>query len=77
MKNVRRKKLCVLNSLSLSNSRHSISLQAVKKLQEIVTNPTQKNPFNLRPTGGSSRRQNNDRKEHNDIRRLEQGLQEV
>jgi len=45
---------------------------AVKKLQEIVTNPIQNNPFLNRPT--SSRRHDRDRNERNVARRLEQAL---
>ncbi|CAF1421258.1 unnamed protein product, partial [Rotaria sordida] len=44
---------------------------AVNKLQEIVTNPMQHNPFYSRPTGGSRR---HDRNERNVVRRLEQAL---
>lgn len=44
------------------------------KLQEIVTNPLQKNPFLSRPTGGS-RRHDRDRNERNVVRRLEQALE--
>ncbi|CAF3906554.1 unnamed protein product, partial [Rotaria magnacalcarata] len=47
---------------------------AVNKLQEIVTNPMQHNPFYSRPTGGSSRRHDRDRNERNVVRRLEQAL---
>ncbi|CAF3673868.1 unnamed protein product [Rotaria socialis] len=47
---------------------------AVNKLQEIVTNPMQHNPFYSRPTGGSSRRQDRERNERNVVRRLEQAL---
>jgi chromosome segregation ATPase len=47
---------------------------AVKKLQEIVTNPIQNNPFLPRPTG-SSRRHDRDRNERNVARRLEQALE--
>ncbi|CAF1596153.1 unnamed protein product, partial [Adineta ricciae] len=47
---------------------------AVKKLQEIVTNPIQNNPFLSRPTG-SSRRHDRDRNERNVARRLEQALE--
>ncbi|CAF3046312.1 unnamed protein product, partial [Rotaria sp. Silwood2] len=46
---------------------------AVNKLQEIVTNPMQHNPFYSRPTGGS-RRHDRDRNERNVVRRLEQAL---
>jgi len=49
----------------------------VKKLQEIVTNPIQNNPFLSRPTGGSSRRHDRDRNERNVARRLEQALEVV
>lgn len=48
---------------------------AVKKLQEIVTNPIQNNPFLNRPT--SSRRHDRDRNERNVARRLEQALEVV
>jgi len=48
----------------------------VKKLQEIVTNPIQNNPFLSRPTG-SSRRHDRDRNERNVARRLEQALEVV
>ncbi|CAF3958209.1 unnamed protein product [Rotaria sp. Silwood2] len=47
---------------------------AVKKLQEIVTNPIQNNPFLSRPTG-SSRRHDRDRNDRNVARRLEQALE--
>ncbi|CAF4771522.1 unnamed protein product, partial [Rotaria sp. Silwood1] len=47
---------------------------AVKKLQEIVTNPIQNNPFLSRPTG-SSRRHDRDRNDRNIARRLEQALE--
>lgn len=47
---------------------------AVKKLQEIVMNPIQNNPFLSRPTG-SSRRNDRDRNERNVARRLEQALE--
>ncbi|CAF3587436.1 unnamed protein product [Rotaria sordida] len=47
---------------------------AVKKLQEIVTNPIQNNPFLSRPTG-SGRRHDRDRNERNVARRLEQALE--
>ncbi|CAF3799316.1 unnamed protein product [Rotaria magnacalcarata] len=47
---------------------------AVKKLQEIVTNPLQNNPFLSRPTG-SSRRHDRDRNDRNIARRLEQALE--
>jgi hypothetical protein len=50
--------------------------QAVKKLQEIVMNPLQNNPFLSRPTGGS-RRHDRDRNERNVARRLEQALEVV
>ncbi|CAF3786859.1 unnamed protein product [Rotaria sp. Silwood1] len=46
---------------------------AVNKLQEIVTNPMQHNPFYSRPTG-SGRRHDRDRNERNVVRRLEQAL---
>ena len=48
----------------------------MKKLQEIVTNPIQNNPFLSRPTG-SSRRHDRDRNERNVARRLEQALEVV
>jgi hypothetical protein len=48
----------------------------VKKLQEIVMNPLQNNPFLSRPTG-SSRRHDRDRNERNVARRLEQALEVV
>lgn len=44
------------------------------KLQEIVTNPLQKNPFFSRPTGGG-RRHDRDRNDRNVARRLEQALE--
>jgi len=47
---------------------------AVTKLQEIVTNPLQKNPFLSRPTGGG-RRHDRDRNDRNIARRLEQALE--
>ena len=49
----------------------------MKKLQEIVTNPLQNNPFLSRPTGGGSRRHDRDRNERNVARRLEQALEVV
>lgn len=48
----------------------------MKKLQEIVTNPLQNNPFLSRPTS-SSRRHDRDRNERNVARRLEQALEVV
>lgn len=48
----------------------------MKKLQEIVMNPLQNNPFLSRPTS-SSRRHDRDRNERNVARRLEQALEVV